>query len=484
MPKRRSKRSQAIYLTLVYMTMTILVVCIVGILMLLTLGYDFNTKSGKLEQGGLVQFDSRPAGATVMFDGQRLSGTTATKLTAASGDHSVTMQRAGYRDWQKQLTLHHGEVLWFTYAVLVPTNLTPERLASYAAPTSSLATTPSKWYVVMRSDGSPTIDRYDLTQNSPKATSVAIPADSFTAPAEGKPQRFEPIAWADDNRTLIIRHTYNDTASEWLSLDVEDATHTHNLTKQLGIDIKQLQPNASDANRLYVVTTSGELREIKLGDMSLGRVLADRVASIATADSGTITYQTLPDEKSVRTLGYYTDGATKSRSIQSIPGANHLQVMISKYFGDHYIATIQDDRMSIVKVNLPASDSTASYTSTPVTTVTVPGGASLSANTNQRFVMAASANAFAVYDIELQKSTTTTLDGVATTPLRWLDNFHLAAARDGRLVMYEFDGANAQTLASNAAAGDVTFAQDGRYIYYMAAPTPGSYELTRVKLIN
>jgi len=51
-------------------------------------------------------------------------------------------------------------------------------------------------------------------------------------------------------------------------------------------------------------------------------------------------------------------------------------------------------------------------------------------------------------------------------------------------VMYEFDGANAQTLASNTAAGDVTFAQDGRYVYYMAAPAAGSYELTRVKLIN
>lgn len=482
MPKRRSKRSQRMYLTLVYMTMTILVVCVVGLLMLLTLGYDFNTKSGRIEQGGLIQLESRPTGATVIFDGQRLSSVTNTKVTASSGTHSVTMQRSGYRDWQKQISLHHGEVLWFNYVLLVPTNITTQTIAQYTESTTSLASRTAKWLIIARHN-SPALERYDLAREDAKMTPITIPADSYTAPATSKSQVFEPVMWMNDNRTLVVRHTYDEGMVEWLTMDVENVASTRNLTKQLGIQVVQLQPNASDANRIYVVTATHELREIKLSEMSLSRVIAERVASISPGDSGTITYQTLPDDKSQRTIGYVTDGTMKPRVIMTTESPGHLTALISKYYGDHYITTIEGEKMTIAKVSLPSSDSSASYQTTPVASVIAPASASLSHNISQRFVLAQNPSGFAVYDLELQKYTTTSFEGNQTTPLRWIDAHHLTAARDGSLKLYEFDGTNIQTLAGDTASGAVTFARDGKYLYYIARGEGAMQRLTRLTMI-
>lgn len=482
MPKRRTKRSQTIYLTLVYMTMTILVVCIVGMLMLMTLGYDFNSKSGRIEQGGLIQFESRPTGATVLFDGQRLGSTTNTKLTASSGAHSVVMQRSGYRDWQKAVSLRHGEVLWFNYVVLVPTNITSHVVANSSDIGPSIASVNGKWLVAP--DGqSGVLRRYDIARDDAKMTQVVIPTDAYTAPAEGKTHTFEPLVWMDDNRTVLVRHTYDDGAVEWLTFDIENPTAARNLTKQLGVQIIQLQPNATDANRLYVVTAAHELREIKLSEMSLSRVIAERVASISPADSGTITYQTLPDETSKRTIGYYTDGAAKPRVIETLHSTGHLAVLISKYFGDHYLTILDGDKMTITKTNLSASDSTTAYTSSPVASVVAPTGAALSHNSNQRFILAQNPTSFGVYDLELQKYTTTPLDGAMTVGLQWVDTHHLAAARDGVLKLYEFDGSNTQILANNTAQGVVTFARDGKYMYYTARGEGSLTHLVQLTMI-
>jgi len=75
--------------------MAIAVVSIVAILLLVIQGYRYNRFDGKLEQGGLVQFDSRPSAATVTVDDSTLANRTASKVTLSSGQHTITMSREG-----------------------------------------------------------------------------------------------------------------------------------------------------------------------------------------------------------------------------------------------------------------------------------------------------------------------------------------------------------------------------------------------------
>src|ERR1700740_1025714 len=94
-----SKRRKPLVRTAVYSFMTLTVIVIVSLLMLVVLGYSFNQKDGKLEQGGLLQFESIPQGATVTLDEMKLGPQTNTKSTVDTGDHSVSFDRNGYRTW-------------------------------------------------------------------------------------------------------------------------------------------------------------------------------------------------------------------------------------------------------------------------------------------------------------------------------------------------------------------------------------------------
>ncbi|HPQ82798.1 MAG TPA: PEGA domain-containing protein, partial [Candidatus Saccharimonas sp.] len=96
MHRKTSKRRQRAQLTFVYMVMTFAVVASVATLMMIVLGYRFNRYDGKVEQGGLVQFDSRPSGAEVTLDTVQLANKTASKITATAGAHAVTMTKPGY----------------------------------------------------------------------------------------------------------------------------------------------------------------------------------------------------------------------------------------------------------------------------------------------------------------------------------------------------------------------------------------------------
>jgi hypothetical protein len=74
----RKKRAQLFF---VYALMAVAVVVTVAALVLVMLGYRFNRYDGTIEQGGLVQFDSKPSGATVMLDDITLANRTASKVT-------------------------------------------------------------------------------------------------------------------------------------------------------------------------------------------------------------------------------------------------------------------------------------------------------------------------------------------------------------------------------------------------------------------
>ena len=107
-PTKRRKRVQ---LTFIYMLMVLSIVSIVFVLILVVQGYRYNSYDGKVEQGGLVQFDSRPSGATVSVDDITLSARTASKITLSSGRHTVKMTRDGYSTWQKNVSVTPGGVL-------------------------------------------------------------------------------------------------------------------------------------------------------------------------------------------------------------------------------------------------------------------------------------------------------------------------------------------------------------------------------------
>lgn len=483
------KRKQLLQRIAVYSLMSVTVVGLVTVLVFLMLGYRFDRADGTIEQGGLLQFDTEPDGATVTIDGIGFGTRTPSKTTMAAGQHFVTMERNGYKKWQKPIDLVAGSVLWLNYARLIPTELTPQDTANFSNVASALASPDNKWMAIKEDPASPVIRLADLGREDARVTNVELPEAAYTKPSEGKAQAFTFSQWDPSGRYLLVKHTYDDTKVEWIVADMEGSDPARNLTTLLGVDAAMPLFSNRDSRILYALV-DGDIRRIDIGAATLSGPLVENVASFSLYDRATITYVTQPNpETKQRSVGYYDEGTAKPRTIRSYSdnGALPLQLAVDKYFGDPYVAIAHGDVLEIFEGELPRSDTTDPSSLKAVATVALPGGADyLTFKTNGRFIVAQHGDSYTVYDLELKKMTTTKLKGTApvTAKLDWLDNYMIWSDRDGMVRFYEFDGANQHDIMPVVSGLDVTLSPSDKYVYGITKSADGAFHLTRAQLIR
>lgn len=482
-----SKRKVLIQRIAVYGLMTIATVGLVTVLVFVMLGYQFNKSDGKIEQGGLVQFDSRPTGADVTIDGAAFGTRTASKTTMTSGQHFITMSRTGYKTWQKSIDVVPGSVLWLNYTRLIPNDLTPSSAATLSSATGAVASEDNKWLAVKEAASTPVIKLADISQDKVKMADLTLPVSSFTAPSEGKTQSFAIDSWDPDSRYLLVKHTYNDDATEWLVVDTQNVAATKNMTTLLDVAATKVVFSNNNSHILYAKIGS-DVRKIDLNAATLSRPLATNVAEFALYSDSMITFTTERDGTTgTRSVGYYVDGADAPRIVKTYTddGTAPLHFVVGRYFSDTIESIAYGDTLTMLKGDLPRDDTTK-ITLKDLATMPLVGGAQyLTDMTNGRFIVAQNGATIAVYDLELTKSTTFTLKGAGdvTKQLKWLDNYTMWSDRDGTVRLYEFDGANQQNIMQVEPGFDVALSPNSKYLYGITKASDGSYHLTRVKLI-
>jgi len=483
-----SKRKQLLQRIAVYSVMSVTIVGLVTVLVFLMLGYRFNRADGSIEQGGLLQFDTEPDGANVTIDGTSFGTRTPSKTTMTAGQHFITMERDGYKKWQKSIDLTAGSVLWLNYARLIPTELTPQATADFSTVTDALASPDDKWMAIKEDAATPLIRVADLAREDAKISDIAIPESAYTKPGEGKSQQFKFSSWDPTGRYLLVQHIYDDAQTEWIVVDVEGSDPARNITTLL--DVTAVSPVFSnrDSNILYAIV-DGSLRRIDLGATTLSGPLVENVSSFDLYDRATLTYVTNVDPKTKqRSVGYYDEGASKSRTVRTYSeDSGPLQFAIDKYFGDHYVAIIHGQTMEIFEGELPRSDVTDPSSLKTVATLSLPAGADyLSIETNGRFIVAQKSASYTVYDLELKKMTTTKLKGSAavSNELEWIDGYTVWSDQDNIARLYEFDGANQHDIMPVVSGMDVTLSPSDKYLYGISTSVDGKFHLSRVQLIK
>lgn len=483
-----SKRRQLIQRIVIYSLMTLAVCILVVILVFVMLGYQFNQNDGKLEQGGLLQFDSRPSGASVTVDGTSVGSRTASKATVTSGQHFVTMSQSGYSSWQKSVNVLPGSVVWLNYARLVPNDLPVANVADFPVVSSTSPSPDDKWMTIKEDPATPNIRLADVSGDTVKVKELALPADSYTHPSEGKTQSFTLDTWDNDSRFVLVKHMYDDGKLEWLVVDTQNVAATKNITKVLDIDASKVVFSPSSSSILYAQIGS-DVRKIDIGASTLSRPLVTNVAEFSLYDRSTILFSSVINpETKTRDVGYYQDGAEAPEVIQSFAddGTPPLHIVVGKYFGDTYTAVNHGDITEVLKGDLPHPDTAAQDKPQKIASFSVPGGAQyLSIVADGRFVVAQNEGTYMVYDIELAKTTTTPLKGSSpiTQKLVWLDNYHVWSDRDNMLRLYEFDGANQHDIMPVTAGFSAVLSPNSKYIYGIIHAGNGTWHLERVRMI-
>lgn len=459
--------------------MTIAVVSLVTVLVLVMLGYQFNRNEGRIEQGGLLQFDSRPNGANVTIDGNAFGTRTPSKTTLSSGQHFVTMERAGYQTWQKSVEIVPGSVTWLNYSRLIPVDLQPAQVADFSRITSTAVSQDAKWMALKENATDASIRLANLANDDVALKTIEIPTTVYT---KAKKHTFTIEKWDPDSRYILVQHTY-DGKREWLVIDAENVGASQNVSRLLDIDASKIVFSDGDSRILYAQIGT-DIRRINLSEATMSRPLVDNAADFSLYKASTIVFTSVQDATTKqRSVGFYKEGAEKVQTFRSYDGNKNtpLKMALGEYFGDTYFAISYGKNVEVLEGSL--DDATKSKSVASFTTATAVDH--LSVVTNGRFIVAQHGAAYTTYDLEFKKSTSTPLKGTAAVAdeLRWLDGYTLWSDRDGTVRLYEFDGANQHDIMTVVPGLSVTLSPNATYLYGISRSDDGAYHLQRVRLI-
>lgn len=462
------------------------VVIILVTTILFMLGYRLDAGLGKLEQGALLQFDSKPGGATVTVDDTKI-GTTATKATFLSGMHTVSFTKNGYQNWSRTLELTAGTLTWLDYIRLVPSSLPVQSLTTYGSLESMRLSPDGKWALVHEKSDSANFSLVDLRSEDIKTAIITLPAASYSeADKADVTHTFSLQGWDESSRYVIVKHTYK-TQTEWLVVDTQNSAQTINVTQTLGVATSQLIFAGSNGRILYGLTDDGTLRKLDLSAKTLSRALITHVTNFGVFDDKTITYVGTDANDATRFVaGIYRDG-DDTPTVLRTSAKNNLLITAGHYFSDDYVALSEDAAVTVLKGKFPTGAAQADANSLArLTSFNLPGAATnLSFSPRSDYIIAQSATNFASYEIEHNRTAggaLTTNNGQAAYKLDWLDGSHLWSDDENTLTMRDFNGSNAYKIMSVASGYDAGLSQNGRFFYAIGQSKDG-YHLQRVKMI-
>lgn len=488
--KKPTKRQFIIRRILLSSVATLSVIIIASAAILFMLGYRLDSNNGRLEQGALLQFDSRPNGADVYVDGRHIGSRTATKQTVVAGTHEIKMSKAGYQDWQRTIGIAAGTLTWLDYARLVPNDRPVHSVATYAALSSMVFSADNKWALAQEKADAPTFWLVDLRSETVKSTEVTIPVDKISEGAtEGITHSYAIHAWDSGGRYVLIKHLY-DSKTEWLVLDTQNSAQAVNVTQLLSANFKDLQFASTNGKVLYGLTDDGTLRRIDLSAETLSRGFVTHVESFAIYNNAVLSYVGIdPNDASKRVAGVYRDGDESSHIVhtsamtQDVP----LKIAITQYYGDYFVAVAEGNSVTVLKGSYPGSSSQDASSLKRYAQFKLTGAVSaLSFSSKGEYLYVQSGDAFASYEVEykrLSRGTISASTASAPTPtLHWLDQAHLWSNDGTTLVMRDFNGSNVFPIMEVTPGFDASLSQNGRFFYAVGKDDTG-YHLQRVKMI-
>ena len=464
------------------------VIIIVTVSIFLMLGYRLDSGSGKLSQGALLQFDSKPNAATVTIDGSVMSGRTPSKQTVIAGEHTIGMSRDLYEPWSRSLNLEAGTLTWLDYIRFVPKERKVQQVATYETLSGLKISEDSKWALAHQNPASPDFELIDLRSEAIKSTSVTLPTTAYSeSTTEGVEHTFTVVSWNENGRYAILTHGYADKV-EWIVLDTQDVNRSVNATQLLNVDFKSVQFAATNGSALFGLTLDGVLRKLDLSAGTISRGLVTHVDSFSVYDETVISYVgTNPTEPEQRVAGIYRDGEEKSHILHATTGQDTpLLIKTTRYFSNDYVAIIDGQEVSVLKGSYPAANSDDNTSLVELAHFTLPAVAtSLSFSPGGDYVLAQAGAHFASYELEhkrLAQSTQTLAADQTAQPLRWLSEAQLWSDSASALSMRDFDGNYTHTIMPIAPGFDASLSQNGRF-FYGVGKTEAGYHLQRVTMI-
>ncbi|HVX48207.1 MAG TPA: PEGA domain-containing protein, partial [Candidatus Saccharimonadales bacterium] len=463
---------------------------VIAALVLLYQAYGFGIgKNGQVIQNGLVFFSSQPHPAKIYLNGKLNTNQTNARIALPSGIYRVQLQRDGYRQWQRTIEVEGGDVQHFDYPLLVPSKLTSKKLAGFqAAPGLATQSPDQRWLLVQKPGSMTSFSLYDLKNPTKAPVGIDLPDNVLTKAVR---QSWQLDEWADDNKHVVLQHNY-DGKREFVLVDRTDSSKSQNLDKVLSADPTKLSLINKKYDQYYLYDS---------GAASLRKATLSAPAPVAVLDH-VLNYQSYSDD----TLLYATDaGASAGKvlvrlkigdhqyPVRTFPAGSSYPLNLTEYSGTLYVAVgaASTDKVYIYKDPVGQLRKLPKHALVPSQVLHVSRPNYVSFSNNAQFIMAENGNDFGVYDIENEKGynykTTQPLDK-PQTHASWIDGDRLTYISGGKVLIFDYDDTNPQTLVPANPLYLPAFAPDFKFIYTLAPNTakgalPGQTNLNQTSLL-
>lgn len=472
----------------------ILVAIAIGLstILLLYTAYGYGLHKGQVIQNGLIFVSSTPSGSRVFINGQQ-DGTTGERLFLQAGSYTMKIERNGYRTWQRAVTVEGGTVEHFDYPFLFPIDLHPSALQTYTAAPGLVTQSPDRrWLLVQQPDKFNSFYLWDMKDPKNRVeTTVALP-DGLLSTSTGS-ESLQLVHWSDDNKHVLLRHVYSG-GIEYVLFDPQDPAQSLNLTKTLSLSpTEQLTLQNLQYDHYFVYDTKSDV----LGTDSLSNTavmpLVDHVLAFKTYNSNIVLYVTDKGAPKGQVDVKLFQNNT-NYLIRTLPIDTKYLVNLAQFNGSWYIAAgaQHDNQVYIYQDPISVLSQGANSILIPNTILRVNQPNYLEFSANTQFVVAANANHFAVYDAQYDKTYAYTIDEPFDAPqshVTWMDGDRLAYVSNGKLVVFDYDSTNLQTLMPADSNYLPFFDQNYHYEYGLAlssvtAKNPSQMQLNATAMLT
>ena len=448
-PKKHHRHM--IRLTIGYILIAAAILITTTILLYAAYGFGVG-KNGQIIQNGLVFVSSTPGGSQIYLNGKLESAKTNARLQLPSGEYTFEITHTGYRPWQRAVTVEGGQVERFDYPFLFPTNLVTSTVQAYqSAPGLATQSPDHRWLLVQQSNDFTDFDEFDLKNPKTPATVVTVPSTAYT-PVSGT-QSWQLVEWSTDNQHVLLKHVFGNS-SEYVLVDRADPTQSINLTRTLGVNPTQISLRDKKFDQYYLFfANTGELQTASLASPQPAADLVN-VLAYKSYGSDVMLYVTTDGAPAGKVVFKLTqNGATYT--LRTAAANTQYLLNLTQYNGDWYVAVGASSESKLYIYKNPVNQLTASPPLlVPIEILKVKNPTYVSFSDNAQFIMEENGTQFAVYDAQYDKNYSYTTNLPLDAPqahATWMDGDRLDYVSGGKLVVFDYDHANAQTLMTASA---------------------------------
>jgi hypothetical protein len=473
-----TKRKHTTRLFLGYGLIAIVIAMATALLVFMAQGFNLSLDEG-VTRNGLIFVDSHPVAAAIYLNDQNTE-TTSARLLLGEGRYQMALKTDGYRDWNKTFDLNGGEVLYFSYPLLIPNTIALTETAELSSPPVWAMQSPDqRWLIVQQNANSPVLTIFDLDNPTVLPILSTLPAQQLVG-SGSQLGALTPLQWSDDNQHLLLRQNLNGGGYTYIVFDRENSDNSINITKRFSLPTTgqiSLRDKKYDKYYYYEPATQ-TLSNLDLQTGLSVTPLLNNVVAYKTTGDNLVLYVTYAGAAENQADVYVLSGGDqyKLKSLMRDAQNSYLLDLAQYDHNWHYVVVSRQSNQVMLYRN-PLRRAAAGNTEPiePQLSLELTNPQYVSFSDKERFVAAQSGQNFVVYDVEqsLVYRFASALNIPAGQPAEWMDDYHFGVVADGQANILEFDGANTQALLNSLTGFKAYFDKDYRFAYSITQQADG-----------